>query len=345
MAGRGRGWQRGQLNGLHARAGAGGGASPYQRLGQRMQDITGDRGVLKEVIRAGAGEMVPEDASVLVKYSGYLEYMDKPFDTNWYRRNPRLMKLGEEITLQGMEVGLLTMKKGELARFLFTPSYAYGALGCPPLIPPNATVLFEMELLDFLDSAESDKFFVLTTEQQDTFPLQKVLKVANTEREFGNYLFRQKRFMDARERYKRASLILCRRPSNGDEQCQIDAAKLLVFLNLSFTYLKLERPVRALTYGEKALEIDKRNAKALFRCGQACLSLTEYEKARDFLVRAQKEQPFNHDINNELKKLASCYRDYMDKEKEMCCRMFAPLSFSPVEPEVKNPLQMKGTVP
>ncbi|CAM4651312.1 unnamed protein product [Lepidochelys olivacea] len=343
MAGRGRGWQREQLNGLHARAGAG--ASPYQRLGQRMRDITGDRGVLKEVIRAGAGEMVPQDASVLVKYSGYLEYMDKPFDTNWYRRNPRLMKLGEEITLQGMEVGLLTMKKGELARFLFTPSYAYGALGCPPLIPPNATVLFEMELLDFLDSAESDKFFVLTTEQQDTFPLQKVLKVANTEREFGNYLFRQKRFMDARERYKRASLILCRRPSNGDEQCQIDAAKLLVFLNLSFTYLKLERPVRALTYGEKALEIDERNAKALFRCGQACLSLTEYEKARDFLVRAQKEQPFNHDINNELKKLASCYRDYMDKEKEMCCRMFAPLSFSPVEPEVKNPLQMKGTVP
>ncbi|XP_039363273.1 inactive peptidyl-prolyl cis-trans isomerase FKBP6 isoform X2 [Mauremys reevesii] len=300
-----------------------------------MQDVTGDRGVLKEVIRAGAGEVVPQDASVLVKYSGYLEYMDKPFDTNWYRRNPRLMKLGEEITLQGMEVGLLTMKKGELARFLFTPSYAYGALGCPPLIPPNATVLFEMELLDFLDSAECDRFFDLTPEQQDTFPLQKMLKVANTEKEFGNYLFRQKRFMDARERYKRASLILCRRPSGGDEQCQIDAAKLLVFLNLSFTYLKLERPVRALTYGEKALEIDERNAKALFRCGQACLSLTEYGKARDFLVRAQKEQPFNHDINNELKKLASCYRDYMDKEKEMCCRMFAPLSFSPVEPEIK----------
>ena len=38
--------------------------------------------------------------------------------------------------------------------------------------------------------------------------------------------------------------------------------------------------------------------------GQACLLLTEYQKARDFLVRAQREQPFNHDINNELKKLA-----------------------------------------
>lgn len=66
-----------------------------------------------------------------------------------------------DITLRGLEVGLLTMRKGELARFLFKPNYAFGTLGCPPLIPPNSTVLFEVELLDFLDSAESDKFFDL----------------------------------------------------------------------------------------------------------------------------------------------------------------------------------------
>lgn len=61
-----------------------------------------------------------------------------------------------------MELGLLSMRRGEVARFLFKPTYAYGMLGCPPLIPPNATVLFEIELLDFLDSAESDKFCVLS---------------------------------------------------------------------------------------------------------------------------------------------------------------------------------------
>ncbi|XP_014403985.1 PREDICTED: inactive peptidyl-prolyl cis-trans isomerase FKBP6-like [Myotis brandtii] len=141
--------------------------------------------------------------SVLVKYSGYLEHMDKPFDSNCFRKTPRLMKLGVDITLWGMELGLLTMRRGELARFLFKPPYAYGTLGCPPLIPPNSTVLFEIELIDFLDSAESDKFCALTAEQQDQFPLQKVLKVAATEREFGNYLFRQNRFYDAKVRYKR----------------------------------------------------------------------------------------------------------------------------------------------
>ncbi|KAM5262225.1 inactive peptidyl-prolyl cis-trans isomerase FKBP6 isoform 1-T1 [Hipposideros larvatus] len=301
------------------------GQSPYQRLSQWMLDISGDRGVLKDVVREGAGELVTPDASVLVKYSGYLEHMDKPFDSNCFRKIPRLMKLGEDITLWGMELGLLSMRRGELARFLFKPAYAYGKLGCPPLIPPNTTVLFEIELLDFLDSAESDKFCALSAVQQDQFPLEKVLKVAATEREFGNYLFRQNRFYDAKVRYKRALLLLRRRSAAAREEQQlVEAAKLLVLLNLSFTYLKLERPTTALRYGEQALIIDPKNAKALFRCGQACLLMTEYQKARDFLVRAQKEQPINHDINNELKKLACYYRDYTDKEKEMCHRMFAP---------------------
>ncbi|KAM7331851.1 hypothetical protein ACRRTK_008559 [Alexandromys fortis] len=300
------------------------GQSPYERLSQRMLDISGDRGVLKDIIREGAGDPVTPDASVLVKYSAYLEHMDKPFDSNYSRKAPRLMKLGEDITLWGMELGLLSMRRGELARFLFKPTYAYGTLGCPPLIPPNATVLFEIELIDFLDSAESDKFCALSAEQQEQFPLQKVLKVAATEREFGNYLFRQNRFCDAKVRYKRALLLLHRRLAICEEQNLVEPAELLVLLNLSFVYLKLDRPAMALRYGEQALLIDQRNAKALFRCGQACLLLTEYEQARDFLVRAQKEQPCNHDINNELKKLSSHYRDYVDREKEMCHRMFAP---------------------
>ncbi|XP_045141906.1 inactive peptidyl-prolyl cis-trans isomerase FKBP6 isoform X1 [Echinops telfairi] len=290
-----------------------------------MQDISGDRGVLKDVLREGTGDLVAPDSSVLVKYSGYLEHMDKPFDSNYFRKTPRLMKLGEDITLWGMELGLLTMRRGELARFLFKPTYAYGVLGCPPLIPPNTTVLFEIELLDFLDSAEADMFFALTAEQQDKFPLQKVLKVATTEREFGNCLFRQNRFYDAKARYKRALLLLRRRQSVPlEERHLVEADKLLVLLNLSFTYLKLGQPPQALRYGEQALSINQKNAKALFRCGQACLLMTEYEKARDFLVRAQREQPFNHDINNELKKLARDYRVYTDKEREMCQRMFSP---------------------
>ncbi|NXW59148.1 FKBP6 isomerase, partial [Eurystomus gularis] len=293
-----------------------------------LQDLSGDGGVRKQELRPGTGHLVPPNASVAVKYSGYLEDSDQPFCTNYNFKFPQLMKLGKDITLWGLEIGLLTMKKGEAARFVFTPKYAYGQRGCLPLIPPNTTVMFEVEVLDYLDSAESDAFFELTAEQQSTFPLQKVLKVADTERQFGNYLYNKRNFEGAKDKYKRAFSILGRSPSSEEEQAQINASKLLVLLNLSLTCLKLKHPAQALAYGERALEIDQRNAKALFRCGQACLYMTQYEKARDFLLRAQCVEPFNHSINDELKKLASCYKDYMEKEKEMCCRMFASLKTS-----------------
>ncbi|NXH18500.1 FKBP6 isomerase, partial [Bucco capensis] len=295
---------------------------------QGMQDITGNGGVRKLELRPGTGPLVPPDASVLVKYSGYLEDSEKPFCTNCNHRFPDLMKLGKDITLIGLVIGLQTMRKGEAAMFVFTPDYAYGRRGCYPLIPPNATAKFTVELQDFLDTAESDAFFELTAEQQATFPLQKVLKVADTERQFGNYFFRKKDFESAKDRYKKAFSILDGSPSSEAEQHQINSSKLLLLLNLSLIYLKLERPARALAYGEKALEIDKRNAKALFRCGQACFAMTQYEEAWGFLVGAQRIKPFNHDINNELKKLASCYRAYLREEKEMCCRMLRALKTS-----------------
>ena len=67
-----------------------------------------------------------------------------------------------------------------------------------------------------------------------------------------------------------ALLLLHRRSAPPEEQHLVEAAKLLVLLNLSFTYLRLERPTTALRYGEQALLIDQKNAKALFRCGQVC---------------------------------------------------------------------------
>ncbi|XP_069802045.1 inactive peptidyl-prolyl cis-trans isomerase FKBP6 isoform X1 [Dendropsophus ebraccatus] len=300
--------------------------SVFERLAQNMEDITGDRGVLKEVIRAGSGEKVPSDATVILKFSGYLEHSDMPFETNRFRRFPQLMKLGEDVTLIGMELSVLSMQRGELSRFLYSPSYAYGTMGCPPLIPPAATVLFEIEMLDFLDTAESDDFCNLSLRQQSTFPLEKSLKIAATERQFGNYLFKRNRFYDAKDRYKRASLCLLRQVSTEEEKKQLDAACLLVNLNLALTYLKLERPPKALIWGEKALAIDNQNAKALFRCGQASLELREYEKARTFLLRAQRVEPFNLEINSELKRLASYYKEYKEQQVEICVRMFAPKS-------------------
>ncbi|KAJ8266567.1 hypothetical protein GJAV_G00131970 [Gymnothorax javanicus] len=297
--------------------------SPFQRLALQMQDILGDGGVLKEVIQSGEGPPVPRDASVSIHFSAYLEYSDHPFETTNHLKYPRMMKLGRDVTLYGLELGLLTMKKGEFSRFLFLPNYAYGQIGCPPLIPPSATVLYEVQVLDYLDSAEVDDFIALTLEEQNTVPLSTVLNVVKTQRCFGNRCFNQSRYEDAKDRYKQALAVLKnRKPVNEGEGGSISAMQLPIFLNMSLTLLKLEKPLKALQYGQRALELDPHNTKALFRCGQACLEMDDYEKAQDFLLMAQANKPFDSDINNLLKKLASCYKNFIDKEREMCSKMF-----------------------
>nr|XP_020459258.1 inactive peptidyl-prolyl cis-trans isomerase FKBP6 isoform X2 [Monopterus albus] len=288
-----------------------------------MHDISGDGGILKEVVQPGEGASIPPNASILIYYSGFLEYSDQPFETNRDFKYPRMMKLGRDMTLVGLEQGLLTMQKGEFSRFLFQPLYAYGDIGCPPLIPAAAVVLYEVEILDFLDSGQVDDFTMLIPEEQNAVPLSTLLEVVNTLRSFGNRCFNQRRYDDAKDRYKQGLVLLGNRETHGDpEKQRIKSALLPFYLNLSLTELHLNNPRKAVKYGNKALEIDSSNTKALFRCGQAYLELLEYESAKSFLLRAQAKKPFDSDINNLLMKAAICCKDSLDKQKEMYTKMF-----------------------
>lgn len=303
--------------------------SPFEQLRPRMNDIIGDGGILKEVVQPGEGPPVPENASVLIHYSGFLEYSDQPFETTTHLKYPRMMKLGRDVTLAGLELGLLTMKKGEFSRFLLQPQYAYGEMGCPPFIPAAAVVLYEVQILDYLDSGQVDDFIAMSLEQQNTVPLSTLLEVVNTLRSFGNRFFNQNRYYNAKDRYKQAMTLLGNRETQSDlEKERIKTALLPLYLNISLAELRLERPHKALKYGNKALEIDSANTKALFRCGQAYLELHEYASAQCCLTSAQAQKPFDSDINNLLRKVTMCYKDSLDKEKDLYSKMFRELKGS-----------------
>ncbi|KAM9355007.1 inactive peptidyl-prolyl cis-trans isomerase FKBP6 [Pholidichthys leucotaenia] len=300
--------------------------SPFEQLSHQMSDILGDGGIMKQVVQPGEGPFVPENASVLMHYSAFLEYSDLPFETTTRFKYPQMLKLGRDITLAGLEVGLLTMKKGEFSRFLFQPQYAYGERGCPPFIPAAAMVLYEVQVIDYLDSRQVDDFIALSPEEQSTVSLTTLLEVVNTVRSFGNRCFKQSRYCNARDRYKQAMTLLGNRDTKDDsEDNRIKAALLPLYLNLSLTELRMHRPNKALKYGNKALKIDSVNTKALFRCGQAYLELHEYKQAQDYLISAQAKKPLDSDINNLLRKVALCYKDNLDKEKDLYSKMFREL--------------------
>eukprot|EP00177_Eucheuma_denticulatum_P000923 GFKZ01001677.1.p1 GENE.GFKZ01001677.1~~GFKZ01001677.1.p1 ORF type:complete len:600 (+),score=118.81 GFKZ01001677.1:319-2118(+) len=111
-------------------------------------DLSGDGGVMKEIVSHGIqGWQKPENGDdIQMHYKGTL--LDgSVFDSSYDRGTPFSFKLGEGKVIKGWDIVGKTMAKGEKAKVTLKPEYAYGASGSPPKIPPNSTLVFEMELL------------------------------------------------------------------------------------------------------------------------------------------------------------------------------------------------------
>ncbi|KAM9667429.1 peptidyl-prolyl cis-trans isomerase FKBP5 isoform 3-T14 [Trichechus inunguis] len=127
------------------------GESPAAAVAERGEDITSkkDRGVLKIVKRLGTSEETPMIGDkVYVHYKGKLSN-GKKFDSSHDRNEPFVFSLGKGQVIKAWDIGVATMKKGEICHLLCKPEYAYGSAGSVPKIPSNATLFFEIELLDF----------------------------------------------------------------------------------------------------------------------------------------------------------------------------------------------------
>lgn len=97
-------------------------------------------------IAIGTGETPKFGEKVTIHYTGYL--MDgKKFDSSKDRYKAYTFKVGSGTTLKGWEEGVLTMKVGGKRRLVVPSELAYGERGVQGSIPPNATVVFEIELL------------------------------------------------------------------------------------------------------------------------------------------------------------------------------------------------------
>eukprot|EP00767_Chilomastix_cuspidata_P006831 gnl/Chilomastix_cuspidata/730.p3 GENE.gnl/Chilomastix_cuspidata/730~~gnl/Chilomastix_cuspidata/730.p3 ORF type:complete len:108 (+),score=34.10 gnl/Chilomastix_cuspidata/730:826-1149(+) len=102
----------------------------------------------KKVIRTGSGPNPRKGANVTVNYTG--SFKDgRVFDSTKKHGKPFTFKLGMGQVIRGWDVGVAGMKVGEKAIFKFPPEMAYGRRGYPPIIPPNSTLTFEIELLSF----------------------------------------------------------------------------------------------------------------------------------------------------------------------------------------------------
>lgn len=98
-------------------------------------------------LKKGKGAEAKEGKVVSVHYTGWLVDGTK-FDSSVDRGQPFSFSLGKGEVIKGWDKGVEKMKVGGKRRLEIPPDMGYGANGAPPVIPPNATLVFEVELLD-----------------------------------------------------------------------------------------------------------------------------------------------------------------------------------------------------
>lgn len=104
-------------------------------------------GLSYEDIKVGEGASPKQGQKVTVHYTGWLKQNDQKFDSSVDRGEAFSFILGKGQVIPGWDEGVATMKVGGKRKLIIPSDLAYGPNGANGVIPPNATLVFEVELL------------------------------------------------------------------------------------------------------------------------------------------------------------------------------------------------------
>ncbi len=120
-------------------------------------------GLTYMVTRHGAGEQLKAGDTVMVHYTGLLTNGTK-FDSSLDRNEPIAFPLGTGKVIKGWDEGIVRLRVGDQAMLVIPPQLGYGAKGAGGAIPPDATLIFIVEVVGVKDTAPADSLLPKSTQ-------------------------------------------------------------------------------------------------------------------------------------------------------------------------------------
>ncbi|XP_068658160.1 70 kDa peptidyl-prolyl isomerase-like [Aristolochia californica] len=271
-------------------------------------DVTGDRKVVKKVIKVGEGYDSPSEGSLVnVKYTGKLED-GTIFERKGSNEEPfEFTCFGEQI-LDGLDRAITTMRRGEVALVTVASEYAFGDKEYHSdlaVVPSNSKLIYEVELIKFTKDKE---FWKMETWEK--------FEASRRKKDEGNNLFKAAEYVEYDHSF------------SAEEKIQANELKTSCNLNNATCKLKLGEYVGALGLCTKVLEVDPQNLKALYRRSQTYLRTSDLEKAEADLKKALSLDPNNRDVRFEYKKLKEKQREYQKDQAKIYGAMLSKLGQS-----------------
>ena len=242
--------------------------------------ITEDDGIKKLIQKNGNGIKPSLNKEVLIKYVA--KYNDKIYDdsSNTIYR----FTIGKNEVIKGLEIAVLSMNVGEKSNFIIQPNYAYLNNNISSIIPKDAVIYLEIELIKIMEG------------QKDLRDMDYPEKIARAKqiKEKGSNKYKQNDFLYAKYFYEKAIKYLDNLDINDDEQ--EDGINLLcsILSNLCNCFNKLKDNNSVIEYATKGLNFQKLPKYYYFRAiayvnkNEIDLALNDLDKLKELLKKDKK---------------------------------------------------------
>lgn len=215
--------------------------------------------------------------------------------------------LGSDKVPKGVNLAIETMKETEIAKIIVEPEYAFGHEGLEGVVPPDSTLFFEVEITGFCDEGKT----------KDDYPDDVRLQMAKDFKEDGNLFYKHKNLLKALEKWEAGNDF-------ASKFSDPETIKLIVSLqlNLALVQTKLQNFTIAVAHANKALKLDEKNVKAMYRRAEAKSAMGDHEGAMADILEALKIEPENKDLKQELDSLKVKLAKAEERDKKIYKSMF-----------------------
>lgn len=268
---------------------------------KNMEYLTDDNCVQKYILQKGNNIYPVNQQMVKVHYTGSLMDNTK-FDSSYDRNEPFEFMLGSENIIELWNIVVPHMSKGEKAVIIGTGKYCYKDLNMPS-IPPNSTLKFTIELLDFYDKPKT------IDELSETEKIDLLEENTNN----GKNAFINNDLIKAYEFYTKAQTYA----ENLNSSIKIN-----IYNNLSLITYKLEDLVNSLHYADLAYNVDNTNIKTLFRLASVYLQMCDYDLANKYATELLEIDNKNVNAKQLLKDCKHKKKIDTEKSKLLFKKMF-----------------------
>ncbi|MCL2789219.1 MAG: FKBP-type peptidyl-prolyl cis-trans isomerase [Desulfobulbus sp.] len=111
--------------------------------------VRSDSGLYSQIEQKGEGKPPAAGTTIKAHYTGRLLLGNRKFDSSYDRGEPIAFPVGTGRVIRGWDEALSQMTKGEKRTLIIPPELAYGEKGAGGVIPPNAWLVFDVEMVDF----------------------------------------------------------------------------------------------------------------------------------------------------------------------------------------------------